>query len=414
MEKYIKLIKEYSKNEYTKMTRCPSGNLKYPFIVPGSSDYSDSLWDWDSWLTDIAVRQIMADNNNYDPEYLKCEKGCVLNFFEHMDGNGRVPISIMPDKTLPELSKNPETNMHKPCLVQHAAFIIKESGDSSWLEPYFDKLEKFVDAYRKFFLHKDTGLFFWIDDMAIGVDNDPCTFYRPPKSSASVFLNCLMYKEYEAMEYICKLFKRDSKKYSDYRLKLGDSVRKYLWDERNGFYYSADINLRPIDTENEWLHSGMPRHWSSVIQKIDVWAGIMALWSGIATKEQAERIIKENILNENTLCAKFGIRSLSKLEQMYLVVKSGNPSCWLGPVWGIVNYIAFKSLVKYGYEKEAKELAEKIITLFGKDIETCGEMHEYYDPDTGAGVNNQGFQSWNMLANNIIAWYENRDVTEEF
>ena len=119
-------------------------------------------------------------------------------------------------------------------------------------------------------------------------------------------------------------------------------------------------------------------------------------------------------MNENTLCAKFGIRSLSKLEQMYLVVKSGNPSCWLGPVWGIVNYIAFKSLVKYGYEKEAKELAEKIITLFGKDIETCGEMHEYYDPDTGAGVNNQGFQSWNMLANNIIAWYENRDVTEEF
>ena len=38
----------------------------------------------------------------------------------------------------------------------------------------------------------------WLDDFAIGVDNDPCTYYRPPKSSASIYLNCLMYKELNA------------------------------------------------------------------------------------------------------------------------------------------------------------------------------------------------------------------------
>ena len=412
MEKYIKLIKDYSKNEYTKMTRKPDGNLKYPYIVPGSA-YTDSLWDWDSWLTDIAVRQIMLDNHSQDEEYLECEKGCILNFFEHIDADGRIPISIMPDSTLPDFDKTTQTNIHKPCLAQHAAFIIKESGDSTWLAPYFDKLERFIDAYRKFFFHKETGLFFWIDDMAIGVDNDPCTFYRPHNSSASIFLNCLMYKEFAAMEYICDSLGKDSGSCKEDRIALGNAIRKHLWDERNGFYYNTDINLLPIDP-NEWLHSGMPRHWDALIQKIDVWSGIMALWAGIATKEQAERIVRENLLNENTLCAKYGIRSLSKLEQMYLIVKSGNPSCWLGPVWGIVNYIAFQSLVKYGYEKEARELAEKLITLFGKDIEQCGEMHEYYHPDTGEGVNNQGFQSWNMLINNIIAWYESRPRVEEF
>ena len=60
--------------------------------------------------------------------------------------------------------------------------------------------------------------------------------------------------------------------------------------------------------------------------------------------------------------------------------------------------MCFKGLLDYGFTKEAKELAEKTIELFGKDLETCGELHEYYDPDSGEGVNNQGFQSWNLLA----------------
>lgn len=68
----------------------------------------------------------------------------------------------------------------------------------------------------------------------------------------------------------------------------------------------------------------------------------------------------------------------------------------------------------YGYDKEAAELAEKTITLFGKDLEACGELHEYYDPDTGEGVNNPGFQCWNLLVNNMIAEEEGRKAIREF
>lgn len=53
--------------------------------------------------------------------------------------------------------------------------------------------------------------------------------------------------------------------------------------------------------------------------------------------------------------------------------------------------MCYRGLKNYGYDKEAAELAEKTITLFGKDLEACGELHEYYDPDTGEGVNNPGF-----------------------
>jgi putative isomerase len=54
--KYISIIRTHIYNEYKGMFKEPKGNLKYPYITPGSSQYADQLWDWDSWLSDIAVR----------------------------------------------------------------------------------------------------------------------------------------------------------------------------------------------------------------------------------------------------------------------------------------------------------------------------------------------------------------------
>ena len=186
--------------------------------------------------------------------------------------------------------------------------------------------------------------------------------------------------------------------------KLKTVIRDKCWDERDGFYYSVDLNLTPVDPDR-WLHSGAPRHWNTLLMRVDVWSGFLALWTGIATDEEAERIV-EHLTDKRTFWANYGVRSLSRLEKMYLVRKSGNPSCWLGPIWGNVNYLVFEGLLRYGYRDLAKELAEKSVVMFGRDIIKCGEMHEYYDPDTGEGVHNQGFQSWNLLAFNFAKWLE--------
>ena len=411
MNEYIELIREYSKNNYTKITREAGGKLKYPFIVPGKV-YSKELWDWDSWITDVAIRQIMEDNGICDETFFEYEKGCILNFLEYTDDSGRMPIVINADEGI--LWMNDNTNMHKPCLAQHIAFIIDQNnGNVNWILPYYHKVESFINNYFTYQKHKETGLFFWLDDLAVGVDNDPTVFYKPPKSCASVYLNCMMYKELCAMDYICKKINKNTDIYSKAAAELKTAINEHLWDERNGFYYSADLNLMPVD-ETIWLHSGMPRHWDCLIQKIDVWCGFMCLWAGIAPADRAERMVKENLLNEKTFYADYGVRSLSKSEKMYRLVVSSNPSCWTGPVWGIANYMCFRGLVNYGYNDIAKELAERIVLLFGKDIKQFGEMHEYYCPDTGKGIHNLGFQSWNLLVNNMIAWMENGRVVSEF
>ena len=118
-------------------------------------------------------------------------------------------------------------------------------------------------------------------------------------------------------------------------------------------------------------------------------------------------------LKSNIFYSDYGIRTLSKSEQMYLIKESGNPSDWLGPIWGISNYLTFRALLKYGYDDLAKEMAEKNVTLFGRDVEKCGEFHEYYDPETGEGISNQGFQSWNLLVGNMISYLNGKPYTEE-
>lgn len=402
------MLKKYVSVNYKKMLREPEGELKYPFIVPGSV-YSNQLWDWDCWLTNIALRQFVKDDIS---EY---EKGCVLNFLTHIDKKGQIPIWLTSNSHISDATKlyNERNNIHKPCLAQHAAFIVKNNNaDAEWLRPYFQRMIRFVECYINNFRHSN-GLYYWRNDSAIGVDNDPCTFYRPENSSASIYLNCMMYKEIEALCYIGKLLDMDMTVYSEEKEHLKKAVQKYCYDEKDGFYYSVDLNLLPIDN-NSKLHSGAPRHWDCLIQRIGSWSGFLAMWSGIATKEQAERMVKENLLDEKAFWAPYGVRTLSKYEKMYVIKPSGNPSCWLGPIWGISNYMVFKGLVNYGFDKVAAELAMKTAKLFENDLKSSGELHEYYDPESGEPIINAGFQNWNLLSLNMTAWLNGETVSEEF
>lgn len=397
-------ILEYAKDNCTKLFRDPQGQLRYPFIVPGAT-YAMDLWDWDSWLTDVALCQIT------DSDVSAYQQGCILNFLEHMDPDGRIPMMITPEKQLPRVL-DLNTNGHKPCLAQHAAFIVKQTGDAAWLKPYFQQLCRFVRSYMEHHRHQ-CGLYFWIDDCAIGTDNDPCTFYRPHRSSGAIFLNCLMYKELLAVVYLAEKLGADAEEFRQEADNLLQAIQQHCYDEKDGMYYSVDLNLLPVDP-NTWLHSGAPRHWDCLIQRIGSWSGFLAMWAGIATPEQAERMVKENLLDPKGFWGEYGVRTLSKYEKMYLIKKSGNPSCWLGPVWGIANYMVWRGLLRYGFETEARELAEKTVALFQTDLDACGQFHEYYDPDSGAPVNNPGFQSWNLLVVNMQAWLEGKEPVTEF
>jgi len=96
INKYKQICRDHIYAEMKGMYREPGGALKYPFLAPGSSQYLDVLWDWDSWLSDIALRQILLEKGkDSDREQaLKYEQGCVLNSLSYGGMDGWIPIWI--------------------------------------------------------------------------------------------------------------------------------------------------------------------------------------------------------------------------------------------------------------------------------------------------------------------------------
>lgn len=407
-------LKEYMLELSKILWAKPYGNFKYPcIVVTGSSSYPSQLWDWGNWANNIALRQI-ATYQKKQSELLEYEKGSVMNFLNEQKPDGSIEIVVFADQEKNFCSFVPHKNMHKPVLAQHVAFINKYNEDIEWTREIFPKLKAFISFYENNAKH-ESGLFYFFDDFAIGVDNDPSTFYRPDNSSASIFLNSLMYVELGSMSYLASLIGNDADAdyYKKRQLELKNAINEHCYDQKDGMYYSCDINLRPID-KDVWLHSGAPRHYSTLIQRIGCWSSFLPLWAGIATKEQADRAIKENLLDNNAFWAEFGVRSLSKYEKMYRLVGTGNPSSWQGGVWILSNYFVFKALSRYGYKAEADELAKKTLELLDKDFKTSGAFHEYYNPETGEPIFNKGFSSWNLLAFNMLEYFDGKELVEEF
>ena len=431
IQRYSEICRKSIYKDMKGMYREAGKSLPFPFLAPGSNQYLDMLWDWDSWLSNVALRQILLENGTEKDrkEALRYEQGCVLNTLYYGGMEGWIPIWIERDAPSREemmKKRNPwKSNMHKPTLAQHAAFIVRNmDGDAEWLREDFYKLQAFVSMYLNWHRDRATGLMYWQTDEAIGVDNDPSTFYRPHGSSGSIFLNALMYRELLAMEYLARCLKMESiaEEFSREAKKIRESVREHCWDPRDMFYYSVDLNLLPrerpdikgVEPGNLFLHVGQPRTYDCLIQRLSVWSGFMAMWAGIATKEQAKEMVERHYKDTTSYNAPAGIRTLSPLEKMYDVRASGNPSSWQGPIWINVNYLVFRGLVRYGFQEEARELAEKTVLLLGRDYERFGALHEYYLPENGEPVLNKGFQNWNLLVLNMIAWMEGKETIEEF
>lgn len=404
----------------TQMTREPSGVLTHPYTVPSSPDspyYSMALWDWDSWFISVVLGQVELETGQ-PGHFGAYEEGTIRNFLEHTDADGVMPLLLKPKGPLlhgdPSRAAGFSQNMHKPVIAQQAALLSRRRGSAKWIRDGIPVIQSFLERYLESHIHAETGLAYWQTDFAVGVDNDPSVYYRPDRSCASIYLNALLYRELLAfgslLEDLDQL--REATLWRGRAQDLADAIDTHLWDERDGTYYSADLAFRDVDPE-DWLHSGAPRTWSSQLLRIDSWSSFLPLWAGFVSQEKAERM-RERLQDRRTFRANHGVRTLSRLEKQYSLRASNNPSNWLGPVWGISNYLVFRGLQKYGFADDARELAEQTVELFGRDLAATGCLHEFYHPDTGEPIMTRNFQNWNFLVLNMIAFLDGRPVIAEF
>src|SRR6188768_1383104 len=208
LERWKRLLEEDIRQSCEQMMREPAGILTHPYTVPSTPDspyYSSALWDWDSWFISAVLGQVEADTDRKG-HFFAYEEGCILNFLDHTDADGVMPIQLKPEGPLTHRDAGRagdfSENMHKPVLAQHAAMIAQRRGDVEWMQAHIDTLGLFLQRYLESHVHEETGLAFWQTDFAVGVDNDPSVYYRPEKSTASIYLNCLLYRELLAYGYL--------------------------------------------------------------------------------------------------------------------------------------------------------------------------------------------------------------------
>ncbi len=140
-------------------------------------------------------------------------------------------------------------------------------------------------------------------------------------------------------------------------------INKYMWDPDTGFYYNV----------NKKDHSFTFKKENDLKRKEII--AFLALWAKVADKNQAKQLIR-HLINPNEFWRKYGIPTLSADDKYY------NPmGYWNGPVWIQWDYLVFRGLLYYGYKKEARELAEKVMSNMTNQLKTDHWFWEFYSPD---------------------------------
>jgi putative isomerase len=192
--------------------------------------------------------------------------------------------------------------MHKPFLCQQAMLVSGFAGSHEWLRPHLQALEAYFACYDRYYLHETTGLYVWADDVMIGMDNDPATFGRPRFSTANVFLNGFMVLEMRAMAGILKTLGDGwrAARYEEKADALAGAIQRECWT--SGTDFSTPRSGRE-DPRLRLVPQGLGVFWHTPAHHGAHVDGLHPAALGVATAEQAERIVRSHITDEKTFAS---------------------------------------------------------------------------------------------------------------
>ncbi len=168
-----------------------------------------------------------------------------------------------------------------------------------------------------------------------------------------VCLNTLLYlMEQQTASILDELGRNgESGKWRDMAKVRAAQINKLMWDEKDGLYFDYDFATKQL-RRYPFLTTFYP------------------LWAGIASKEQAARVVKNLPLFER----KGGLRTST--------YQSGNQ--WDSPFgWAPLEMIAVDGLRRYGYDQDAERIAMEWLGTIVRSYLRQGFIVEKYDVESG-------------------------------
>lgn len=321
--------------------------LPYPFISPSASSgiYENDQFYWDSYFIILGL----MESGQVD-----MAKGMVNNLVYLCNRFGIVP------------SRNRYYNLgtsQPPFLTSMIMEVLDKTKDKKWLEYVAKVAEKelnkyWMDSKQVHKVHKGLSRYcdhLHTDDTAEHESGWDMTsrFDKRCLDFLPVDLNSLLYKYETDFSVIYRILgdKEKAKRYKERAQKRKETINELMWNNDNGFFFDYDyVNKRQSD------------FWSV--------AGFYPLWAGIATKTQAKKVL-ENI---KVFECEGGLASTQK-EGL-----SGDYKQWDYPNgWANQQWIVIRGLLNYGFDSEAKRLADKWLETNKKVFDKTGTFWEKYN-----------------------------------
>ncbi len=344
-----------------------------------------TLYDWDQYFEAI-VQVYMGWPSTYI-------KNGVLIFLDHQQPSGLISRSV---------PSNPyhDPEHVKPFLSQIAYLVARAYGETEWiLNPeYFPRLQRYLDYWLTEMDSTGDGLSEWMSAPHTGMDNQhERAGYWLDRFSEGVDLNCYLVRELQAFSWLAARYGQEevATTYARRAEALAERVRTLLWDAEDGFFYDGNARAGdPLRSRKAGWAAALNQTNESRIRVKSV-ASFAALWAGVATAEQAQRLIVEHLFNSREFWTPYPVAALAKSERWYS--RDHLPSdlgCnWRAKVWIPTNYMIYQGLRRYGYGQLASVVAYATHGL----VKSSGNC-EYYDAETGVGCGLDPFWGWSLLA----------------
>lgn len=338
----------------------------------------NTLYDWDSYFEGIIQLEL-----GWSPKYMINGIRIFLDM-QREDGF----IRRVNDPTPREEAEE----MCKPFLAQIAILIGRRIGNMDWLrENDYQRLRKFLLYWLTRLTKDKSGLCYWRSAPHTGMDtqHERAGHWKADYSNG-VDLNCYLYRECLAFALIAEAMKKpgDAVLFRKSAEEKRSAIQKLCWNEADGFYY---------DVDNRTGHQ-IP------VKSV---AGFAPLWAGIATREQAKRLVREHLTNPAEFWRAFPVSSLAATEKGYTesyLPDDVKGSLWRANTWIPTNYYIFHGLRSYGYHDVATRLANVTYRMVLKDGD-----REYYTSDSAVGCGLDPFWGWSLLAY-LMPWENDHNL----
>lgn len=364
--------------------------LPHPYVVPAADPAASFTFKeqyyWDSYFTALGL---VGDHQDL-------AEGMLENLIYLFERFGFIPNA----------SRMYFMSRSQPPLLTSYIRLIFETGnkDVAWLQKRMAVAQReyeqvWVNQSHPFWHKVEGGLSRYYDinvlhDLAEAESGWDMTtrFERKCLDYLPIDLNCLLYK-YET-DFAWTAQQTKDAKQVKYWQKLASerkqAIQRSMWHKRKGFFFDYNYVKK---------------------QQGDVWslAGYFALWAGVATKEQAQQMVK----------------NLSKFEHSGGLATTTRPLIdmsifgslkvqWAFPNgWAPLHYIVLQGLQNYGYDQHAERIARKWVSTnlgwferHGVFLEKYNVVNPHKHPVEGVYPSQTGFGWTNAIFKAIVKDYK--------